>query len=1253
MLSRALPVLSRTVPFSLRFLVALLSTIFVGTALSAATYHVDGQNGIDDANTATGTRERPYKTIQAAINRAANNDTIVVRGGVYREAVEINGKNGLTLQPRPSADTPGAPYEGVVIQGALPVTGWTRVQSSDSDGSLVAQVGAGRAVYRSTAMTWTLDPGGKPGRDQLFVDGTMITLARHPNNPTNELLTPPRLALTGSTIPDYPTITTSPQQLTVHVAAGGFPTGNIVGAWMHQLGSGNNGQYGMGLTSRIDSAESTTTPGTVKIGVTLSTKWTTTAHNKTYYLPATGTAVFFEGALALLDGDWEWFRTSASASPRPSTLYLTLPVALDPATLQIEAKANLFGLRLRNADNNRILGLRFFACSLSTDSRSDNNLIEESDFLYPAHFGTVDRDPYRDGAQAITHGSQTIGDENEYTRAAAGLYFEGTGNTLRKNSIGYAAGSGVTLFGERNRAVNNLVHNVAYRGTDGAGVNVGGRGYSYLWNPSWATTVVNGNERLSASTPMSNNNAFIGFGSEVAHNTIYNASRALILIRGAYAADVHHNFLFHGMYNTTDYGVIYGLRNYRFIERTAEVTGTGGAITTKRVDVAVDGGGGMTRISRNLLHTTAPILNANSNALYIDNNSADYIIDHNVHFDRRSQSTGRAMLITATNSGSAGTVFGWSGMLIANNTMQHSNHVFGAGDEINDGIWANATGDSVHSPAFAEGTGAWYTTPWRNKGVDQPVSTGALSRLHNNISLGRSPFLWVTQGVAPIDPVTKDNWPVKITAVDQVDSRLLSYRPERAGPGLKNDTNRSEWAPYTTFNGIDSAAASTHPRSFLMLDKAGNDYRIDPTSRGALLRSGRSIKVRVPDTSLPRDAVTGRYPLKDLPITADGVTNPDLGAYEGGDWFAGAGRADPGVGRTLFPAASPFLRGANEQPYNSTWSGALAGAWSFVDIGEFPLSRPPGYTARFGDQFVVTGGGNGWRGNTPTFDATYTDSFHFLRRTNVGHGTLTATINYLEMVPSGLGGVYKNGDELALMIRENDTDTSRYVALRFYPFSRSLRFERRDADGVCRLSTVYTFPSLTLPLTLRLTRRLNVANPSQTDFVGEFSTDRGVTYTTHNTLSLSSFPALAHAGIAVTSGDDTRLSTVNLSRVQWTEPYAGWAARAGLSLAEQANPEKLQAYSFGATPAGANDLPAVLPRIEYDAARQRYTVTFLRRKNGITYDVQQSENLRDWLTLPAEQVLGSWDRGDDTEEVEYMATKSAPQLFFRVKTTQL
>jgi hypothetical protein len=81
----------------------------------------------DGADTGDGSAGRPYRTINHAAQLAMPGDTVLVRGGVYREWVRpryggLSGTRRITYQ--------AAPGEHVVVKGSERVTGWVREQGT-------------------------------------------------------------------------------------------------------------------------------------------------------------------------------------------------------------------------------------------------------------------------------------------------------------------------------------------------------------------------------------------------------------------------------------------------------------------------------------------------------------------------------------------------------------------------------------------------------------------------------------------------------------------------------------------------------------------------------------------------------------------------------------------------------------------------------------------------------------------------------------------------------------------------------------------------------------------------------------------------------------------------------------------------------------------------------------------------------------------------------------------------------------------
>jgi hypothetical protein len=446
--------------------------------------------------------------------------------------------------------------ELVTINGSKIITDWS-VYAGSSAGGLNGN--GGNNIYTSRGMNWTLNSGLD---DQVFVDGVMMNHARHPNNPRNELLTHPRLTMDSATIPAYVKDT---RRLAV-VSDSELTEGTdfYKDSVLHMLGSGSdNHTYGMGLTNVV------TTSRSGQLTIDLIDR---DANDKN--LPRANVLYYLSGKANLLDSPGEWFRLSTGE------LLLWTPSGAAPSAHVVEARERDYGFDLSGRSNITLRGLRFFACSIFTDINSRNNLLENLDIVYPSHFGRVSK-PYEQGVATL--------DWNGNPSSGAGVYLTGTNNTLQNSSVAYTPGSAVAVGGLNNKVLNNIIHDIAYMGVDGGGVSAG------------QNSII-----LDVAKHVR--------GAEIANNTIYNASRALLQLRGLYAGYVHHNHLWYGMLNTFDYGAIYALNHDHW--------GTGARTNGL--------GGGFTRISRNRIHSTPPQGGKDGIGIYLDNDSYDYVVDHNV-----------------------------------------------------------------------------------------------------------------------------------------------------------------------------------------------------------------------------------------------------------------------------------------------------------------------------------------------------------------------------------------------------------------------------------------------------------------------------------------------------------------------------------------------------------------------------------------------------------------------------------------------
>lgn len=123
-----------------------------GTAVALGGDYVVSTTG-SDSN--PGTLEAPFATLQHAVDQLGPGSTLTIRGGTYRQSIDLAGLAGTTDFPITLTAYEG---ETVTLDGTTAVSGsWTLDEGN---------------VYRTTV---------SEDVTQLFVDGELMTLARHPN----------------------------------------------------------------------------------------------------------------------------------------------------------------------------------------------------------------------------------------------------------------------------------------------------------------------------------------------------------------------------------------------------------------------------------------------------------------------------------------------------------------------------------------------------------------------------------------------------------------------------------------------------------------------------------------------------------------------------------------------------------------------------------------------------------------------------------------------------------------------------------------------------------------------------------------------------------------------------------------------------------------------------------------------------------------------------------------------------------------
>ena len=381
----------------------LSAVALAATTSFAADYYV----APGGSNTNAGTLAQPFLTIQKAASVMAAGDTCYIRAGTYRETV--SPANSGTAASHITFRAYGS--ETVTVSGADVMTGWS--------------VHTG-GIYKA-AFT-----GALGDKDQVFVDGTMMNIARWPNTSLDVSRPTKAYADTGSYVTNKNADGTYTATYTDDALI--QPAGFFDGAKIHFL----TGPVWVAQTSTATNY----VPGAVEFRLKLA---------GSTYVPKAGNPYFFFGLLSLLDAPGEWFIDSVA-----NRLYLWPPQNDSPANHTVEAKRRDFGFDLSGRAYINVQGLRLFACAVNTSGASHHLALDGLDCKYVSHFSLID-----------TAGMW------DYHMEDTGLILKGTNNVLCNSHIAFSAGNGVTVLGLSNRIDNCVIHDVDYSDLDCAAINAG------------------------------------------------------------------------------------------------------------------------------------------------------------------------------------------------------------------------------------------------------------------------------------------------------------------------------------------------------------------------------------------------------------------------------------------------------------------------------------------------------------------------------------------------------------------------------------------------------------------------------------------------------------------------------------------------------------------------------------------------------------------------------------------------------------
>ncbi|NMC21523.1 MAG: carbohydrate-binding protein [Thermogutta sp.] len=376
------------------------------SAATAADFYVS-PSGSDDH---PGTQEKPFATLQAAVNRLQPGDTLWIRGGVYRETV-VFPAGGTAEKPVTVKACRG---ERVVISGCEPIAGWTVHDKAKN-------------IWKAP-MPWTLGTG----RNQVFCDGRVMIEARHPNEPA------PGLEMFVSDLsPLWPTFgefsisdpAKNPGRVVSKLLDGDPPD-----HWKGALYYGVHFQGWSAQTGVIERSE----PGAIHVGDRTNQWWFAPADS--HWLKNEEGRGMIVGHINALDrpGEWHW---------QDGILYLIPPSGAEPRN--VEAKRRQVALDLSGREHIRIEGIAVEAASARLED-SAHCVFDRCRFDYVSHFTRL----YSIGQ--VERGRDTI------KSGETGLFVSGRDNAFSSCAIRFSAGAGIHLRGYHHTIHNCLIDEVCY-----------------------------------------------------------------------------------------------------------------------------------------------------------------------------------------------------------------------------------------------------------------------------------------------------------------------------------------------------------------------------------------------------------------------------------------------------------------------------------------------------------------------------------------------------------------------------------------------------------------------------------------------------------------------------------------------------------------------------------------------------------------------------------------------------------------------
>ncbi|MCM3127706.1 right-handed parallel beta-helix repeat-containing protein [Paenibacillus provencensis] len=437
--------------FNISFLTILIlfNLLIPYSQSSAGSQYYVATNG-NDSN--LGTVNDPFRTIQKCAQVATSGDTCVIRGGIYRET--ITPKNSGTL----SAPITYKAYanESVRVSATESINSeWTKHTEN---------------IYKFNSLNTYLGHG----KNQLFLNGTMMTEARWPNISSSPVFIK-RNDLAKSSMGYLVTEDPIPGQLV---------TATLKDEQLSQFS-----QHFFKDTQINLLTGSLWTPITGKVlqsandSLQFSYKYN---QGGVYYDVSPNTYYYIWGKLELLDSPGEWYIDSSS------NVYFWPPNGYNPTNSNIEVKTRNSVFDLRNTKNIILNGIQIFGGTIQTNTVTENLSLLNVNIKYPNHYQYI----------------------SNWWEIVNGITFNGANTLIQDSIIGYVAGSGVKIVGANSRIINSVIHNTNYTGGNGGLLMASGQGVQILNNTLFNSGSANIIDLRDCSGCIVKRNDIFGAGSQ-------------------------------------------------------------------------------------------------------------------------------------------------------------------------------------------------------------------------------------------------------------------------------------------------------------------------------------------------------------------------------------------------------------------------------------------------------------------------------------------------------------------------------------------------------------------------------------------------------------------------------------------------------------------------------------------------------------------------------------------------------------------